>query len=189
METATGPGAECAHVTVFWPMKSCRPMSPGDRSENNKKLFSLYSDNNHFLYIYIYITTKRERSQYQLCSPMQSMQSDVVISPMQLLITPVFFLFSMIKYERSSQLFEYSGAYIPDVRTRRRVCRRTCRWESPPSSPSPYFPVHGSCSSRRPSASVRRPSRARRPRLVPTRWHWRTRTTTYLTFTGKPTPK
>ena len=52
METATGPGVECAHVTVFWPMKSCRQMSPGDRSENNKKkLFSLYSDNNHYLEI------------------------------------------------------------------------------------------------------------------------------------------
>ena len=49
METATGTGAECAHVTVFWPMKSCRPMSPRDSSENKKKkLFSLYSDNNHF---------------------------------------------------------------------------------------------------------------------------------------------
>ena len=49
MKTATGPGAECAHVTVFWPMKSCCQMSPGDRSENNnKKLFSLYNDNNHF---------------------------------------------------------------------------------------------------------------------------------------------
>ena len=39
METATGPDAECAHVTVFWPMKSCRHMSPGDRSENNKKSY------------------------------------------------------------------------------------------------------------------------------------------------------
>ena len=39
METATGPGAECAHVTVFWPMKSCRHMSPGDRSENNTKSY------------------------------------------------------------------------------------------------------------------------------------------------------
>ena len=61
MKTATGPGAECTHVTVFWPMKSCRQMSPGDRSKNNKKkLFSLFSDNNHspfitFVYIYIYI--------------------------------------------------------------------------------------------------------------------------------------
>ena len=39
METATGPGTECAHVTVFWPMKSCRQMSPGDRSENKKKSY------------------------------------------------------------------------------------------------------------------------------------------------------
>ena len=39
METATGPGDECAHVTIFWPMKSCRQMSPGDRSENKKKSY------------------------------------------------------------------------------------------------------------------------------------------------------
>ena len=39
METATGPGAECAHVTVFWLMKSCRQMSPRDRSENKKKSY------------------------------------------------------------------------------------------------------------------------------------------------------
>ena len=39
METATRPGAECAHVTVFWPMKSCRQMSPRDRSENKKKSY------------------------------------------------------------------------------------------------------------------------------------------------------
>ena len=39
METATGPGAECAHVTVFWSMKSCRQTSPRDRSENNKKSY------------------------------------------------------------------------------------------------------------------------------------------------------
>ena len=39
METATGPGAECTHVTVFWPMKSCRQMSPRDPSENNKKSY------------------------------------------------------------------------------------------------------------------------------------------------------
>ena len=39
METATEPGAECAHVTVFCPMKSYRHMSPGDRSENNKKSY------------------------------------------------------------------------------------------------------------------------------------------------------
>ena len=39
METATGPGADCAHVTVFWPMKSCRQMSPRDRSENKKKSY------------------------------------------------------------------------------------------------------------------------------------------------------
>ena len=39
METATGLDAECAHVTVFWPMKSCRQMSPGDRSENKKKSY------------------------------------------------------------------------------------------------------------------------------------------------------
>ena len=38
METATGPGAESAHVNVFWPMKSCRQMSPRDRSENNEKV-------------------------------------------------------------------------------------------------------------------------------------------------------
>ena len=37
MKTVTGPGTEWAHVTVFWPMKSCRQMSPGDRSENKKK--------------------------------------------------------------------------------------------------------------------------------------------------------
>ena len=39
METAPGPGAECEHVTVFWPMKSCRHMSPSDHSENNKKSY------------------------------------------------------------------------------------------------------------------------------------------------------
>ena len=39
METATGPGVECAHVTVSWPMKSCRQMSPGDLSENKKKSY------------------------------------------------------------------------------------------------------------------------------------------------------
>ena len=39
METATGPGAECVHVTVFWPMKSCRQMSPRDRSENKNKSY------------------------------------------------------------------------------------------------------------------------------------------------------
>ena len=37
--TPRRPGAECAHVTVFWPMKSCRQMSPRDRSENNKKSY------------------------------------------------------------------------------------------------------------------------------------------------------
>ena len=58
-------GAECAHVTVFWPMKSCRQISPRDRSENNKrsyfhctvkitkkKLFSLYSENNKKSYFH-----------------------------------------------------------------------------------------------------------------------------------------
>ena len=39
METATGPGAECAYLTVFWPMKSCRQMLPCDRSENKKKSY------------------------------------------------------------------------------------------------------------------------------------------------------
>ena len=36
-------GAECAHVIVFWPMKSCRQMSPRDRSENNKKSYFHYT--------------------------------------------------------------------------------------------------------------------------------------------------
>ena len=64
METATGPGAECAHVTVFWPMKSCRQMSPRDLSENKKKLFSLYSDNNHF-HNNIIIISAKERSKIE----------------------------------------------------------------------------------------------------------------------------
>ena len=38
METATGPGAECAHVTVF-----CRHATA---VKITKKLFSLYSENN-----------------------------------------------------------------------------------------------------------------------------------------------
>ena len=62
METATGPGVECAPVTVFWPMKSCRQMSPGDRSENKKKkLFLLYSDNNHFLNIKVKLIRQASR--------------------------------------------------------------------------------------------------------------------------------
>ena len=52
METATGPSAECSHVTVFWPMKSCRQMLTRDRSENKKKLFSLYSENNECSYFH-----------------------------------------------------------------------------------------------------------------------------------------
>ena len=37
--TPRRPGAECAHVTVFWPMKSCHQMLPRDRSENNQKSY------------------------------------------------------------------------------------------------------------------------------------------------------
>ena len=39
--TPRRPGAECAHVTVFWPVKSCRQMSPRDRSENKKVIFTV----------------------------------------------------------------------------------------------------------------------------------------------------